>query len=166
MNHAKKVNIIQQQSAKLHLSIIEAQQGDARHLHNKYEIESFDRILVDAPCSGLGVIRNKPDVKYNKQKNDIVRLSTIQLEILNSVAPLLKKDGFLMYSTCTVDAQENENVVKTFLEKNANFKIDEQFFKTLPKAFENSNGLTPYGLQIFPQTYQTDGFFLSRLIKR
>lgn len=164
--HAKKVNIIQQQSAKLHLSIIEAQQGDARHLHNKYEIESFDRILVDAPCSGLGVIRNKPDVKYNKQKNDIVRLSTIQLEILNSVAPLLKKDGFLMYSTCTVDAQENENVVKTFLEKNANFKIDEQFFKTLPKAFENSNGLTPYGLQIFPQTYQTDGFFLSRLIKR
>lgn len=163
--HSKKINLVNKQAERLHLSIIEAKQGDARDLQNAHESESFDRILVDAPCSGLGVVRSKPDIKYNKQTEDITRLANIQFDILNSVASLLKKEGLLIYSTCTVDVEENETVVRKFLEKNSDYKVDEKFFKTLPTVFKQYVGLTEYGLQIFPQTFQTDGFFLTRLKK-
>lgn len=164
--HKKKINLVNQQAKKLHISIIDAKQADARNLQHIHEHESFDRILVDAPCSGLGVIRNKPDIKYNKQVDDIHRLSNIQLDILNSVAPLLKKGGLLLYSTCTVDVAENEGVVKSFLTNHSEYHVDENFFSTLPAVLRGSEGITSYGLQLFPQTYQTDGFFLTRLIKQ
>ncbi len=92
--HAKKINLIERKARELDLSIIDASCHDARHLSEKYEEESFDRILVDAPCSGLGVIRGKPDIKYHKKSDDIIHLADIQLRILHEVAPLLKKERF------------------------------------------------------------------------
>ena len=163
--HKKKVNLITEKAEILGLSIIEAEQGDARKLKEIYEKASFDRILVDAPCSGLGVIGSKPEIKYEKTAADIENLQKIQLDILHSVAGLLKSDGLMIYSTCTVVPEENEEVVKQFLEMNPNFAVDADFFNELPAELDHSQGVTEYGLQLFPQTHQTDGFFLTRLKK-
>lgn len=164
--HKKKAKSIIAKAEKLDLTIIDAKHGDARKLQELHANETFDRILVDAPCSGLGVIRSKPDIKYNKTLEDIDRLSGIQQDILESVAPLLKKNGLLLYSTCTVDKDENEENVEMFLANHLDFEIDEQFFETLPEAMKNANGISEYGLQLFPQDFNTDGFFMARFIKK
>ncbi|WP_010096723.1 16S rRNA (cytosine(967)-C(5))-methyltransferase RsmB [Ornithinibacillus scapharcae] len=164
--HKKKIKLINEKANALDLSIIEAEAADARNLGEHYQNETFDRILVDAPCSGLGVMRGKPDIKYNKQERDIERLSEIQKDILTTVAPLLKIEGKLLYSTCTVDPIENEAVVKAFLAEHEDYQIDKQFFEELPNELKNSIGVSEYGLQLFPQSFETDGFFLTRLIRR
>ncbi|WP_087972958.1 16S rRNA (cytosine(967)-C(5))-methyltransferase RsmB [Oceanobacillus rekensis] len=163
--HKKKIKQVDEKASLLNLSIINANPGDARELGELHEKESFDRILIDAPCSGLGVIRGKPEIKYDKKLDDIKRLSVIQSEILENVAPLLKQDGLIIYSTCTVDVGENENVVKHFLKTNPEFQIDADFFETLPAKLKNSPGITENGLQLFPQDHNTDGFFLTRFKK-
>lgn len=163
--HAKKVRLIKEKAAILHLSIIEANQGDARKLHELHADESFDRILIDAPCSGLGVIRSKPDIKYNKTEKDIHQLAQIQSTILDEVAPLLKKGGMLVYSTCTVDKRENNDVVDMFLKQHSDYQIDPDFFEDVPGVLRNTEGCTASGLQIFPHTINTDGFFMTRFIK-
>jgi 16S rRNA (cytosine967-C5)-methyltransferase len=163
--HQKKIKEVNKKASNLQLSIINAQPGDARKLQALHENESFDRILIDAPCSGLGVIRGKPEIKYDKQPADIERLSAIQSDILYRVAPLLKKGGLLIYSTCTVDKQENETVVKQFLADHSNYQMDETFFNEIPDDLKSSPGISVQGIQIFPQTNDTDGFFLTRLIK-
>src|SRR5690625_7909498 len=97
---------------------------------------------------------------------DIERLASIQLDIITKVAPLLKKDGLLVYSTCTVDVEENEAVVKAFLEANENFRVDDNFSETLPPIIKQEGNINEYGLKIFPQTYETEGFFMTSLIKQ
>lgn len=164
--HAKKAKLLHEKADKLHLSIIEAKQGDARKLQDLHADESFDRILVDAPCSGLGVIRVKPEIKYNKQESDIHNLAQIQLDILSGVAPLLKKNGRLMYTTCTVDKEENNQVVSHFLKTHPEYEIDQTFFDELPAFLRQTKGVSEEGLQLFPQTFETDGFFLTRFVKK
>ncbi|SFB19645.1 16S rRNA (cytosine967-C5)-methyltransferase [Lentibacillus halodurans] len=161
--HAKKAKQIRKKAAELDLTIIDAKPGDARKLQEQHEKESFDRILVDAPCTGFGVIRGKPDIKYHKEKEDIDRLARIQLDILEHVAPLLKKDGRLIYSTCTVDRAENNEVAENFLARNPDFHVDPDFFEQLPAMIQDSPGCSEIGLQLFPQTFSTDGFFLTRI---
>src|SRR5690625_1869187 len=164
--HKKKIKLVDEKASILQLSIIDANHGDARHLGTTLEKESYDRIMIDAPCSGLGVVRGKPDVKYSKQVEDIYRLAKIQLDILTSVAPLLKKDGLIIYSTCTIDKEENENVVKKFLENHKDYEVDAHFFDEIPEHLSETEGLSEFGLQLFPHTFHTDGFFLTRLIKK
>ncbi|ALX47418.1 16S rRNA (cytosine(967)-C(5))-methyltransferase RsmB [Lentibacillus amyloliquefaciens] len=161
--HAKKAKQIQNKAAELDLTIIDAKAADARKLQEKHAEESFDRILIDAPCTGFGVIRGKPDIKYNKQEDDVKRLAQIQADILDSVAPLLKQDGLLIYSTCTVDKTENDEVVKGFLAQNQDFQADKAFFDQLPDKILGSPGISEIGLQLFPHSFSTDGFFLTRL---
>ncbi|WP_217585653.1 16S rRNA (cytosine(967)-C(5))-methyltransferase RsmB [Lentibacillus saliphilus] len=162
--HKKKLNLIQDKAKTLGLSIINTEQGDARNVH--LPAESFDRILVDAPCSGLGVIRGKPDIKYNKNEADIKKLSQIQLDILTHIAPTLKKGGRMIYSTCTVDLEENEHVIQTFLEHHPEYAVDQTFWAELPDPIKDSVDQSDYGLQLFPHTFETDGFFLVRLMKK
>ncbi|MDE1377003.1 methyltransferase domain-containing protein, partial [Bacillus licheniformis] len=109
--HQHKVKLIKEAAGRIGLSNIEARALDARKAGEAFEPEQFDRILVDAPCSGFGVIRRKPDLKYSKTPEDSARLAGIQLAILNEIAPLLKTDGTLVYSTCTMDPTENEQVM-------------------------------------------------------
>lgn len=164
--HKNKLKLIERKSNELDLTIINTAKADARNLHKLIKHETYDRIMVDAPCSGLGVIRSKPDIKYNKSIDDIQRLATIQLDILTSIAPLLKKDGLLIYSTCTVDKEENENVVESFLKKHPQFTIDKNFFAELPTKLRNTLGISKYGIQLFPQSFETNGFFIARFIKK
>ncbi|CEI84348.1 MULTISPECIES: 16S rRNA (cytosine(967)-C(5))-methyltransferase RsmB [Oceanobacillus] len=161
--HQKKVKLIEEKAAVLNLHSISAHQGDARKLNEKYEEASFDRILIDAPCSGLGVINGKPEIKYEKQVQDIERLAAIQLDIVQAAAKLLKPDGLLIYSTCTVDKEENNQVIQKFLEKNDGFSVDLSFREDLSEQLKQAPGWSSEGLQLFPQDFQTDGFFLTRI---
>lgn len=164
--HANKVKLVMQKANQLGLQSIQTSPSDARELQHKHEREQFDRILVDAPCSGFGVVSSKPDIKYHRDVTDIENLARIQQEILIHVAPLLKKDGRMVYSTCTVDKEENEEVIRQFLIKMDSFEVDKQFFDELPAVLKDSAGRTEYGLQIFPQDLHSDGFFITRLKRK
>ncbi len=163
--HGKKAKLVKEKAAQLQLSSITAQQADSRNLQDKHPEASFDRILLDAPCSGLGVLRGKPDIKYHKKEEDIFSLRSIQDELLHEVSALLKPGGKMVYSTCTVDRHENEEAVKHFLTQHPDFQVDPSFPEELPEPLQKSQGLNEYGLQLFPHQWDTDGFFLTRLVK-
>lgn len=164
--HEKKVKLVRNKAEQLGLGNITAKQADGRNLPTIHEENSFDRILLDAPCSGLGVVRGKPDIKYAKTTDDILALSNIQSELLDAVSSLLKTDGKLVYSTCTVDQEENEKRIEQFLFDHSEYEVDETFFEELPEDAKDLPGLTKWGLQLFPQDFDTDGFFLTRLKKK
>ncbi|MGM9928897.1 MAG: 16S rRNA (cytosine(967)-C(5))-methyltransferase RsmB [Bacillus sp. (in: firmicutes)] len=162
--HEHKIKLIDQQATRLGLTNITTMAYDARKVQEKFAAESFDKILVDAPCSGLGVMRRKPDVKYTKSEKDIERLATIQKAILQATAPLLKPGGTLVYSTCTVDQEENNQVVAHFLQENQQFIADTEFKNRLPehvRPFVDENCL-----QLFPQDLESDGFFIACFRKK
>jgi 16S rRNA (cytosine967-C5)-methyltransferase len=161
--HQHKVRLINDNARRLGLENIKTSVSDSRHLQDKFKDVLFDRILLDAPCSGLGVMRRKPDMKYTKTEKDLERLSTIQQDLLKSVSPLLKKGGILVYSTCTVDKEENENTVLKFLENNPDFEPDLTFKDRMPEAVQPF--ITGYDLQVFPQDFGSDGFYIAVLKK-
>ncbi|MFB1049621.1 16S rRNA (cytosine(967)-C(5))-methyltransferase RsmB [Paraliobacillus sp. JSM ZJ581] len=161
--HEKKAKLVDKKAKELGLTNITTKSADSRKLANLHNENTFDRILIDAPCSGLGVIRGKPDIKYQKTEKDIANLAAIQKELLENISPLVKKDGKILYSTCTVDREENEQVVRAFLKDNPDYQVDPMFFKSLPNVIQDSYGISDVGLQIFPDDFHTDGFFLTRL---
>ncbi|KEK25793.1 16S rRNA (cytosine(967)-C(5))-methyltransferase RsmB [Bacillus gaemokensis] len=162
--HPHKVRLIQQQAQRLQLENIETKALDARKVQEQFANESFDKILVDAPCSGFGVIRRKPDIKLGKEKGDSERLSTIQLAILEKIAPLLKVGGRLVYSTCTIEKIENEQVIEKFLQEHPEFEWDSTLKERMPEK------LRPYinegQVQILPHYFATDGFYIACLRKK
>ncbi|VGV56706.1 ribosomal RNA small subunit methyltransferase B [Streptococcus pyogenes] len=135
---------------------IETRKLDAREVHRHFEKDSFDKILVDAPCSGIGLIRRKPDIKYNKESQDFNALQAIQLEILSSVCQTLRKGGIITYSTCTIFDEENRQVIEAFLQSHPNF---EQVKLNHTQADIVKDGY----LIITPEQYQTDGFFIGQV---
>jgi len=159
--HPHKVTLISEQATRLGFENIETRTMDSRKLTDEYEEESFDRILVDAPCSGLGVIRRKPDIKYTKKEEDFASLQTIQLRLLDEAAKLIKPNGLIVYSTCTIDETENRGTVQAFLENHQEMILDE--LSDLPNTFHHliSNGL----IHIFPQDFNSDGFFVAAFKK-
>ncbi|ANB59445.1 16S rRNA (cytosine(967)-C(5))-methyltransferase RsmB [Anoxybacteroides amylolyticum] len=162
--HDHKVKLIEEQAKRLHLSNITARVLDSRHASAHFTSESFDKILVDAPCSGFGVIRRKPDIKYAKTEADLPALAALQLDILIEVAPLLKAGGTLVYSTCTVDHDENEAVVAEFLRQYPEFELDDTLKERMPQA------VRPYvkdgQLCLLPHYFDSDGFFIASLRKK
>lgn len=163
--HKKKIRLVENKAKELSLSIIDASAADARTLGEIYPQQHFDRILVDAPCSGLGVIRSKPDIKYRKKEEDIESLAKIQYDILHRVSSLLKIGGYLVYSTCTVDQSENEMVIKKFLEQHSNYSGDQMFVDSLPKQVIQHASSGNYWIQLFPHSIESDGFFIARLTR-
>ncbi|PYZ93199.1 16S rRNA (cytosine(967)-C(5))-methyltransferase [Salipaludibacillus keqinensis] len=164
--HGHKVKLILEQQERLKLSLIQGEVSDARKLSEQYEPQSFDRILVDAPCSGLGVIQRKPDLKWSKKETDIQRLSEIQIAILQSVWPLLRKGGRLVYSTCTIDQEENDRVITSFVDNHQDAAFDEGLKDLLPAVIADKSVKTPGMVQLFPGEYGTDGFFISAIKKQ
>lgn len=160
--HRQKVNLILDNAQRLQVAdVVDAEEMDARTVHEEFPAESFDRILVDAPCSGLGLLRRKPDIRYQKTAADFQRLPKIQREILESVAPTLKKNGIMIYSTCTILEAENQQVVNSFLADHPEFQqipvaADEVIMKHQKDDF----------LTLYPHEFMTDGFFISCLQKK
>lgn len=163
--HAHKGKLISDQASRLGLDSISIVTGDALDLVDRFEPASFDRILLDAPCSGLGVIRRKPDLKWGKSQEDIHEIAALQLRLLESVSTLLRPGGLLVYSTCTIEPLENEGVVSAFLEGHSEFEIAEDGLGALSRLEEKSL-LQGGGIQILPQHYHSDGFYIARLGRR
>lgn len=119
--HQHKMKIIEENLYKLGLTNVKSIKLDARKL--KEQGQKFDKILVDAPCSGYGVLRKKPEALYNKNMNNVYDLSTLQYEILDSAAFSLKVGGELVYSTCTIFSEENTDNIIKFLDNHKNFSV-------------------------------------------
>ncbi|WP_100399390.1 16S rRNA (cytosine(967)-C(5))-methyltransferase RsmB [Bacillus sp. FJAT-44742] len=164
--HEKKINLINQQVQRLGITSVQSEALDARKLTEKFPEDSFDRVLVDAPCSGLGVIRRKPELKWEKSPEDIQRLPEVQKAILQEAGKVLKPGGRLVYSTCTVEANENEQVIKEFLEANPAFKFDETLIERLPERMKNNPAAGGGQITILPHHYGTDGFYICSLTKK
>ena len=120
--HQHKIKLIDTNMKKLGIDIVKAIVMDARNVNKQGR--KFDKILVDVPCSGYGVIRKKPEILYSKNKENIEELAKLQLEILNSAADILKDGGELIYSTCTITDEENTNNIEKFLEERKEFKVE------------------------------------------
>jgi len=119
--HQHKKKLIEENMKKLGIDIVKATILDARNVNKQGR--KFDKILVDVPCSGYGVIRKKPEILYTKNRENVEELVSLQLEILNSAADILKDGGELIYSTCTIISQENTENVEKFLNERKEFKV-------------------------------------------
>lgn len=155
--HEHKLKLIKDNSNRLGIDIIDAKLKDAEIFMEEY-IDYADRVLVDAPCSGLGLLRKKPEIKYNVKREDIEKLVLIQKNILNNAAKYVKKDGYIVYSTCTITSQENEKVIEEFLKENNNF-ILEDVRDFVPDILKTDKKY----LKIFPNIHKMDGFFIAKL---
>lgn len=156
-----KIKLIEDNVKRLGLTNVVATLQDATTLNERYESDCFDTILVDAPCSGLGILRRHPEVKITKQPSDLDEIMMIQKKILNTVAPLVKVGGTLVYSTCTVNRKENDKMVEQFLAQHPEYELDLILVNRLPEVLheQTKNGM----VQLFPGDYQTDGFFIACL---
>ena len=141
-------------------SLAQVKKLDGRIAGQVYPDNYFDRILIDAPCSGMGLLRRKPDMRYSKDVASLTALPELQLAILNAAGPLLKEGGKLVYATCTILQEENQAVIQAFLKENPEF-----FLEKIP--FDQSQYLDNEGqVTILPSDFDSDGFYLARLVKR
>lgn len=156
--HSHKVGLIENGAARLGITNLTACRQDATVCVPDW-VDAMDVVIADVPCSGLGIIRKKPDIRY-KNLEELKALPQLQLAILKNQASYVKKGGVLIYSTCTVLKQENEDIVSAFLEENQEFYLEPL---DLPEVFpKNESGM----LMLIPGEYDTDGFFISRLRRK
>ena len=156
--HAHKVELIRNGAERLGFTCVTAQQQDATQNHAGWQ-EWMDVVLADVPCSGYGIIRKKPDIRY-KDPATMADLPALQLQILEKQAEYVKKGGVLLYSTCTLVKAENEGVVESFLARHADFAAEPL---PLPDVFpKNTTGM----LALIPGQYDTDGFFIAKLRRK
>ena len=153
--HPHKAELLQKGAERLGIDRLQAQCRDASVFYAPWE-GCMDVVIADVPCSGYGIIRKKPDIRY-KDPDTMQELPALQLSILNNQARYVKKGGLLMYSTCTLVRRENEGVVEKFLKQNPDFYTE---ILPLPNNFpKNDTGM----LALVPGEYDTDGFFICRL---
>ena len=159
--HKHKTKLIRDNSQRMGYSdIISTGAIDARKAKDVLNT-TFDRILVDAPCSGLGLIRRKPELRYFRQEEDLMNLQRVQLQILDSMVDLLEVNGKLVFSTCTFDDEENEAVVKKFLADHKNFELEPvKHEAVMDKSVKNGM------LKVLPSDYFTDGFFIATFVRK
>ena len=157
--HQHKKKLIEENMKKLGIDIVKATVLDARNVNKQGR--KFDKILVDVPCSGYGVIRKKPEILYTKNRENVEELASLQLEILNSAADILKDGGELIYSTCTIISQENTENVEKFLNERKEFKV-----KAL-NILENVSGDYDKlgGFSINYKEEIMDNFYIIKLVK-
>ena len=153
--HPHKKKLIQAGADRLGLTIITPKTADGKVFRPEWE-NAFDLVLVDAPCSGLGIIRKKPDIRY-KDPAPLADLPAVQLDILRNAARYVKPGGTLMYSTCTLLYRENGEVVETFLAENNSYKA-EAFILPGPVGLVQGGSVT-----LWPHRHGTDGFFISKM---
>jgi 16S rRNA (cytosine967-C5)-methyltransferase len=159
---ARGVQRISENTARLELTCIRVARADVGDRLAGALSEPYDRILIDAPCSGLGTLRSHPEIKWQRTATDIERLSVLQKKILHRVASYLKPGGILVYSTCTLAKDENENVVEDFLEQRDEFVLDDPAGYLPSEARSLVRG--SYFIAL-PHRHNTDGFFAARMRK-
>lgn len=164
--HKHKVKLIKEQAIRLGIENINTFELDARKAPEEFENRLFDKVLVDAPCSGLGVIRRKPDILLRKNPTDVTNLQRVQKSILNEASKLVKPGGTLVYSTCTVGHEENMDVVNSFLNEHNEYELDHSLNEHLPSKLNENESVQKGYIQLLPHYFGTDGFFIARLRKK
>jgi len=144
--HDSRLKLVSGISKRLGLKSIEYEVWDAVK-EDSVLCGKADKVLVDAPCSGLGILRRKPEIKWRRKPQDCLDLAKLQGEVLDSSAKLLKKGGIMVYSTCTINTVENEDVIAGFLERSKEFRLTNDF------------------IHLYPNVDGTDGFFIARMLK-
>jgi 16S rRNA (cytosine967-C5)-methyltransferase len=156
----KKIDAVCKSISRLDAAIVDAQVGDAREEPGKASLESFDRVLIDAPCTGLGTLRRNPEIKWRACPEDAEKCSILQKAILENAAHYLKKGGYLIYSTCTITKEENEAVIKDFTDRHPDFICNR------PPDAINSSLVDDRGyFRSYPHRHGTDGFFGAVLVR-
>ena len=157
----EKLAQLASQMSRLGVSIVMPLRQDLLNTTDAFAGQTFDRILLDAPCTGLGVLRRNPDAKWNRSKKDLDRFAHRQIKLLASIAPLLRVSGILVYAVCSIEPEENEAVIDAFLNMNPGFEV-EAHPGILPSAF-----CAPIqdekGFKTHPHFKEMDGFFMVRL---
>jgi 16S rRNA (cytosine967-C5)-methyltransferase len=160
-NVPAKLVRLEKEARRLGARIISTRRGDLNRPLASTTPPRFDRILLDAPCSGLGVLRRNPDAKWSTQKADVARFARRQVRFLDHLAPLVKKNGLLVYAVCSMEPEEDAEVIKAFLKNHSDFAIiggQSMEAKTV-LPFLDENGF----LRTVPHIHHMDGFFAARL---
>lgn len=169
--HEHRTKLVENAAKRLDIENIKTVVQDATIYNEKYE-NKFDKILLDVPCLGIGVLKRKPDIKWQKEEKDVEEITKTQYKILETCFKYLKPGGELVYSTCSIFKSENEDIVRKFIENNKNAKIEKILFdensnlkieiegKKFFEKFLNKDGM----LQVY-QNEKTDGFFICKLAK-
>lgn len=154
--HEHKLKLIEENARRLGINIIHALQSDAAMLNEEY-INKADKVLIDVPCSGIGIIRKKPEIKDTKDIKDISEIIKIQRKIMENAAKYLKVGGTLLYSTCTINKDENENNIKWFLNNFKNYAVEKI------NIGNKSNFIYEEGQLTILPSENMDGFFIAKL---
>ena len=149
--HAHRKELLDKTLMRLNVSA-ETLEKDAAEYDPAFE-QAFDGVLIDAPCSGLGLLGDKPDIRYSKTDADITALVEIQKNILESCARYVKPGGVLVYATCTISRRENEEQLDAFLRAHGAFALEK-----IPISVENDGQI-----QLLPHVHHTDGFYIARM---
>jgi 16S rRNA (cytosine967-C5)-methyltransferase len=147
--HPHRIELVERNCLRLGVNNVKTMVADSTKV--QWTGKPFDRILIDAPCSGTGVITNKPEIKWNVLDEIIPELNKTQLAILSNCSNFLKPGGSLIYATCSIDPRENQRVVEKFLEENNNYELDRSPF--IPSGYIN----------FYPHLHETEGFFIAKL---
>ncbi len=154
---ASRLKKLQENAQRLQLQSIQIFTGDSRNFPQF--TNSADKVLLDAPCSGLGTLHRRPDIRWRVTPATVQELSLLQGELLQQAATWVKPGGILVYATCTLHPQENEGVIQSFLDRHSRWQIEPPPPDSPLAAFS-----TPQGwIKVWPHRYQMDGFFMARL---
>ncbi len=159
--HEHRVNLVEKTAKRLGINIIKTEVKDASQYEEKYK-EAFDKILLDVPCLGIGVTKRKPDIKWKRKKEDVEKITKIQQSVLQNCSNYLKIGGELVYSTCSILQEENEEIIEKFLKENNHFKIEK--IDKIEEEHLGKNVEKEKFIQIYPNE-KTDGFFICKLRK-
>ena len=170
--HEHRTKLVENAAKRLGINIIKTSVQDATIFNENYK-EKFDKILLDVPCLGIGVLKRKPDIKWQKEQKDVDEISKIQYKILENCSKYLKKNGEIVYSTCSIFKKENERIIEKFIKNNLEFQIEKFDFE------KNSQLKSEKNANLFFQNYiknckyldvyqneKTDGFFICKMTKK
>ncbi|MDW8367050.1 MAG: hypothetical protein RMK49_14490, partial [Abditibacteriales bacterium] len=159
--HDTRRRLIEQTRQRLGLRSIRTVQGDFRTVAEQWT-QKMDRCLLDAPCSGTGVLRRRPDARWRLTPAQIAELAGLQAALLHSAAAVVKHGGALIYSTCSLEPEENEQVVEAFLRSHPTF-VKEDLRQWLPPSLWQPAETDFTRLQLLPHRHDTDGMFIVRM---
>ena len=165
---ARRLPLVSEACQRLGITIVEAIEADARKLSEYLSGEEADRVLVDAPCTGLGVLRRRAEIRWRRTPNQLEIFPKLQYAILTSAARHVKLGGVLVYCTCTTEPEENQQVMTRFLDAHPQFQI-QSVLPFLPAKLRERQGeclVSAEGyMQTYPHLHDMDGFFAARMLK-